>query len=582
MAINTIKATMQMRRGREEDFDPDQMTAGEWAVSTDMKYVRMCFMPGLCLRMATYEAFEEDMKKIQDILVNCEDIQTAVEEWAKLTEKHKNDVADMARMSESWAVGGTGTRLGEDTDNSKYYSEQAKKEADRAAAIANFDIDSELSETSANPVQNRVITEALNKHKDGLSQLEADKLYAKKGIYDDTLLSMNRNGFYGIGANSIAWGENNMEAKGDNSIAIGGTKANAEGINSAVIGGSNNSAKANLSTILNGENNKITDDTGVNSIVGGGNNNELSGGNSIIFGGNNNKIISSKRATVIGGSESTLENSPDSVIIGGYNNKAIGKGYTSIICGHGITGLAYAMITGHYNDSAVGGDGKKEGTGTGTAFVIGNGVYSKGSNAIRADYNGKLWCKSSYSSTGADYAELFEWEDGNLDEEKRFGYFVTMIGKKIKKANHGDWILGIVSANPCVLGNSDMEWQGQFLRDEFGAFIIDHHKETITETEIVEDEETGETITQKVPKEIEYDFYRVNPDYDPNQEYIDRASRPEWDAVGMMGVLSVWDDGSCEVDRFCTCSDGGIATASDTGYRVIERVAENLIKVVMK
>ena len=57
MAINTTKATIQMRQGNEEDFEPDKMLPGEWAVSLDSKYVRMCFSPGLCIRMATYEGF---------------------------------------------------------------------------------------------------------------------------------------------------------------------------------------------------------------------------------------------------------------------------------------------------------------------------------------------------------------------------------------------------------------------------------------------------------------------------------------------------------------------------------------------
>lgn len=126
MAINTIKATIQMRRGMEEDFDPDQMVAGEWAVSTDLKYVRMCFAPGLCYRMATYEAFEEDMKEIQIILATCQNIQIAVEKFAELAEQHKTNAEEYSVESKSWAVGGTNTRAGEDTDNSKYYSEQSK------------------------------------------------------------------------------------------------------------------------------------------------------------------------------------------------------------------------------------------------------------------------------------------------------------------------------------------------------------------------------------------------------------------------------------------------------------------------
>lgn len=115
-----------------------------------------------------------------------------------------------SKMSQSYAVGKSGIRDGEDTDNSKYYSEQAKKYADEAQEIAggNFipnsekgvangvavlnanlavekavadedgnniqetyakkteiaeaiEVDSELSATSMNPVQNKVITQAL-------------------------------------------------------------------------------------------------------------------------------------------------------------------------------------------------------------------------------------------------------------------------------------------------------------------------------------------------------------------------------------------------------------------------------------
>lgn len=125
-SIQTTKATIQMRNGREEDFDPDQMTTGEWAVSTDSKKVWMCFMPGLVLRMATYEAFEKDMEEIREILVETQDIQAAIEKWNYL--------------AESYAHGGTGKREGEDTDNAKYYSEQAKISADKAESLADIGI----------------------------------------------------------------------------------------------------------------------------------------------------------------------------------------------------------------------------------------------------------------------------------------------------------------------------------------------------------------------------------------------------------------------------------------------------------
>lgn len=130
MAIQTIKATIQMRKGAEQNFDPSQMTAGEWAVSTDSKKVWMCFSPGIVRRMATYEAFEQDMLEVQTILATCQDIQAAVERFMQLAQQHSAQAEEWSVTSKSWAVGGTNTRAGENTDNSKYYSQKSKESSD--------------------------------------------------------------------------------------------------------------------------------------------------------------------------------------------------------------------------------------------------------------------------------------------------------------------------------------------------------------------------------------------------------------------------------------------------------------------
>ena len=140
-------ALMQQYRGNERDFDPLKMKPGQFAVSLDKKYVRMCFGAGVVERIALYDAFEEDMKQIQQILTTCEDIQDAVEAFEKLAELHATTAEKYSIESKSWAVGGTGTREGEDTNNSQYYSQQskveadrAKSEADRAAAVVDIDV----------------------------------------------------------------------------------------------------------------------------------------------------------------------------------------------------------------------------------------------------------------------------------------------------------------------------------------------------------------------------------------------------------------------------------------------------------
>lgn len=80
--------------------------------------------------------------------------------------------------------------------------------------------------------------------------------------------------------------------------------------------------------------------------------------------------------------------------------------------------------------------------------------------------------------------------------------------------------------------------------------------------------------------------YKENPEYDASQQYIERVKRKEWSAIGMIGVLSVYDDGTCQENGYCIVSDGGIATACEDSnvkaYRVLERVTDNIVKVLFK
>ena len=52
------------------------------------------------------------------------------------------------------------------------------------------------------------------------------------------------------------------------------------------------------------------------------------------------------------------------------------------------------------------------------AFVIGDRDNDR-SNTRRITYAGAVIGKAAYASSGADYAEYFEWLDGNLNNEDR-------------------------------------------------------------------------------------------------------------------------------------------------------------------
>lgn len=277
-------------------------------------------------------------------------------------------------------------------------------------------------------------------------------------------------------------------------------------------------------------------------------------------------------ATIAAGGQSTAM---------GYNTAASGTCSTAMC--YSTTALNYQTVTGWYNNlSNATPNTSVSGTGSGSAFVIGNGTSSSGSNAFRVNYSGQTYGKSAYTTNGCDYAEYFEWLDSNPDNEDRRGYFVTLDGEKIKIAEPGDYILGIISGHPAVIGNGDEDWMGRYILDDFGEFIYEDYEYETEEPEEVIDEETGEVTIQMKTVKRTCKKYKENPDYDPSIAYVQREDRPEWDAVGMVGVLSVRDDGTCQVNGYCKVAAGGTATASDSGYRVIKRVNDNIVKVIFR
>lgn len=132
MAITS--ARMQQKRGEEVNFDPDKMLPGEWAVSLDTKYVRMCFSPGVCVRMATYEAFEADMAKIQKILEECQTIEDAVKKIQE--EINAKEVVVEKYVQDAKAYSETAS---DEADRATLEADRAKAEADRAQGIAGGD-----------------------------------------------------------------------------------------------------------------------------------------------------------------------------------------------------------------------------------------------------------------------------------------------------------------------------------------------------------------------------------------------------------------------------------------------------------
>ena len=221
-------------------------------------------------------------------------------------------------------------------------------------------------------------------------------------------------------------------------------------------------------------------------------------------------------------------------------------------------------------------------------FIIGKGSTGSRANCFRVNHTG-VYASGNYNASGADYAELFEWADGNPEASDRAGRFVTLTGGKIRLAGPGDgYILGLVSGNPSVVGDVyDDQWQGMYLTDVFGRPLWeDVEVPAVTEeVELPVDIPGGDSEPRRmeirketrviIPAHTER-RQKLNPDYDPTQAYVPRSQRPEWAAVGMLGKLVALEDGTCRVDGWAAVGEGGVAVGSEewTKYRVMEKLTD--------
>lgn len=328
------------------------------------------------------------------------------------------------------------------------------------------------------------------------------------------------------------------------------------------------------------ENSSLNSLTGFNNTSVGGSCNHVSGtwntseySVAVECSGAKNTVFNS-RETYVNGRYNMLEGVGSSIVVGTWN---IVKGdrtkdqmakYNAVF-GDQNDVLNYdgCLVAGTWNSATanyqtvIGINAKstyKSSENASILFNIGNGHEEDGTltqnSAMQVDFSGNVYAGGAYKTNGADYAEYFEWLDGNVDNQDRIGLFVTLDGDKIKLANKDDYILGVISANPSIVGNSaELDWHDKYKTDVYGRLIYDESYNPI-----------------------------VSENYNDTLEYVPRGARKEYSKVGLLGQLVVQDDGTCKVNGYCTASVNGVATKSDSGYRVIKRIDETHIKIILK
>ena len=213
-------------------------------------------------------------------------------------------------------------------------------------------------------------------------------------------------------------------------------------------------------------------------------------------------------------------------------NYTTANGYCAHASGCYTTANYYQTVVGRYNVDK----GSTSSYTTDSGYlIVGCGTSSSATaNCLRATES-KVYGKT-YSSSGADYAEMFEWLDGNITNEDRIGKFVTLDGDKIKP------IYETVTIPE--------------EKDDDGNIIVEEHTE---------------------------EQLKVSKQYDNTQPYIARDKRKEWVAVGLLGKLICIDDGTAEINGYVRPNENSIATYSEekTKYRVMKRIDETHIQIMI-
>lgn len=368
-------------------------------------------------------------------------------------------------------------------------------------------------------------------------------VFAKKSLYDDYTVNVGRKEGSKIGARSFAFG-NDVEASGLYSHAFGIDNV-ASGDYSQAFGTA--SKATGWGSHAFGEASKAS---GMDSCAGGGYS-EASGLRSFAYGSGAKAV---ENYSVAFGESTTTENMVHGFVVGKYNVKT-GTIETEI-----INGVNYVVNN---------------------LLIVGNGSVNARSNAFRITDKGTVYGKT-YMSSGADYAEFVkEWYDGNVEGEDRVGYFVTVKEGYLYKANSGESIIGITSGAPSVIGNADEEYYWRYERDDFNRIIYEEVPECIEKID-----KDGNIIVEKTGRMVSIPKQSDTYDVSKQSTYIERKYRKEWDYVGMLGVLSVRDDGTCIAGKFCKCGKDGIATFAaerdfDT-FLVLERISEKVVSVELR
>jgi len=157
-------------------------------------------------------------------------------------------------------------------------------------------------------------------------------------------------------------------------------------------------------------------------------------------------------------------------------------------------------------------------------------------------------------NAGIDFAERFESVEEYADKKIPNGTSVVLEGEKIRPAEKNEKPIGVVSATAgFVAGEGGISWVGKYDRDEFGEKEWEKadrwtlkgvrgkkgRRKKAIEKSGRRSDWCDRTPPPKGAKIVKKWRRKLNPDFDPEKDYIPRKDRPEWNVVGLLGKVRI-------------------------------------------
>lgn len=180
--------------------------------------------------------------------------------------------------------------------------------------------------------------------------------------------------------------------------------------------------------------------------------------------------------------------------------------------------------------------------------------FSNGGVAMELSSSSNLTVEGEITADAYnDFAEYFEATKEYAKDKIPLGTSVIIEGDKIRPAVIGEIPFGVISSTAgFILGAANLEWAGKYVRDEFGKKVEEEAEWWSLKKQVKASQRNKMRITgtplngwsEKTapPKNAEKKIakrFKVNPDYDPNEKYIPRKDRSEWNVVGLIGRVRV-------------------------------------------